>query len=136
MTLNELKEELNKDLPINQLQLQSEAANNPVLYGKWLQYLTELKLQHKKLSNQKAKAMKDRLMYYTGRHDTDVCLDEFDKTELRTVLPADEMVMKADTEMTVIEIVIKFCEGALDSIKNRGFAIKHIVDIRMLESGR
>lgn len=136
MTLNELKQELDKDLPINQVELQYEAANNPVLYGKWLRYLSDLKMQHKRLSNQKVKAVKDRLMYYTGRHDTDICIDQFDKTELRSVIPADETVMKADTEMAIIEIMIKFCEGSLDAIKNRGFAIKHIVEIRMLESGR
>ncbi|MGL4523047.1 MAG: recombination mediator protein UvsY [Bacilli bacterium] len=135
MTLTELKDELTKDLPINLTDLQYEAANNPVLHGKWLRYLVELKVQQKKLSNDKVKALKARLDYYTGRGD-EICLDQYDKTELRSVIPADTDVMKADTAMAVIEIMIEFCKGALDGVKNRGFAIKHIIDQRVLESGR
>lgn len=135
MKLDELKVQLDTDLPIKLTDLQWEAANNPVLYGKWLRFLADYRMQHKRLSNQKTKALRDRLDYYTGRGD-DICIDQYDKTELRTVLPADDKVMRADTEMEVLSIMIEFCKGALDAIKNRGFAIKHVIEQRQLEAGR
>lgn len=135
MKLEDFKNELDKDLPINLNDLQYEAANNPILHGKWLRYLSDLKMQHKKASNSRIKAMKDRLDYYTGRGN-DICLDQYDKTELRTVIPADDKVLRADTEMEIISIMMEFCKGALDAVKNRGFAIKHVIDQRQLEAGR
>lgn len=136
MNTTELKAELEKDLPINLTDLQYESAQNPVLYGKWLRYMTDLRMQHKKLSNQKLKEQKDRLLYYTGRHENDICIDVFDKTELRTIIPADDKVLRADTELEIVNIMIDLCKGALDAIKNRGFSIKAIIEQRQLESGK
>lgn len=135
MKLQDLKDELDRDLPIKLTDLQYEAANNPVLYGKWLRYLSDLKMIQKKHSNAKTKAVRDKLDFYSGRGD-DICLTEYDKTELKIVIPADADVMKADTELAIIDIMIDFCKGALDAIKTRGFSIKHIIEQRMLEAGR
>lgn len=135
MNLNELKQELEKDLPINQTDIQWELANNPVLYGKWLRYLSEFKMQARRVENQKAKALRDRLDYYTGRGD-DICIDQYDKTELRTVIPADDKVIRVSTELEIVTVMIDFCRGALDAIKSRGFALKSIVEYRQLEAGR
>lgn len=135
MTLDDLKKELEQDLPIKLTDMQHEAATNPVIYGKWLRYLSELKMQHKKASNDKVKATRDRFNFYTGRGD-DICLDQYDKSELRIILPADDEVLKADSKMAILEIMIDLCKGALDAIKNRGFAIKAIIEQRQLESGR
>jgi hypothetical protein len=135
MNLNDLKSELEQDLPIDMTQLQSEAAQNPVLYGKWLRYMNDFRMQHKRSSNTKAKAVRDRLMYYTGRGD-DICMDQYDKTELRMIIPADDTVLKADTEMEIITIMIDLCKGSMEAIKQRGYAIKAIIEQRQLESGR
>lgn len=135
MTLDDLKKELQSDLPINQTDLQYEAANNPVIYGKWLRYLSDLKMQHKKMQNQKTKALRERLEYYTGRGD-DICIDQYSPTELRTIIPGDSLILRADTEAEIINIMIEFCKGCLDAIKNRGYGIKQIVEIRQLESGK
>ena len=119
MNLNDLKSELEQDLPIDMTQLQSEAAQNPVLYGKWLRYMNDFRMQHKRSSNTKAKAVRDRLMYYTGRGD-DICMDQYDKTELRMIIPADDTVLKADTEMEIITIMIDLCKGSMEAINENG----------------
>lgn len=136
MTLDDLKKELEQDLPITLTDMQYEAANNPILYGKWLRYLAQFRLDHKKASNEKVKASSERFKFYTGRSEDDICPDHYDKTELRIIMPADETIMKADTKMAYLEIMIEFAKGALDAIKNRGFAIKHVIEQRQLEAGR
>lgn len=135
MTLAELKKELEQDLPINLTDIQWESANNPVIYGKWLRYVADFKIQHKRSTNDKAKAKKEQLDYYTGRGD-DVCLDHYAPSEMKTVLEASKSVMKADTEAEVLDIMVDFCKGALDAIKHRGYAIKNIIEQRILESGK
>ena len=135
MTLAELKLELEKDLPINLTDIQWESANNPVIYGKWVRYLAEYKVQHKRALNKRSKAKKVRLDYYTGRGD-DICLDQYAPSEMKTVLEASQDYMKADTEAELVDIMVDFCKGALDAVKHRGYAIKVIVEQRILESGK
>lgn len=135
MTLAELKLELEKDLPINLTDIQWESANNPVIYGKWVRYMTDLKVQYKREHNKKVKAKKERLDFYNGRGD-DICLFEYAPSEMKTVLEADPDVMKADTTAEVLDIMVDFCKGALDAVKHRGYAIKVIVEQRMLEAGK
>lgn len=135
MTLAELKLELEKDLPINLTDIQWESANNPVIYGKWVRYMSDLKVQHKREHNNKVKAKKERLDFYNGRGD-DICLNHYAPSEMKTVLEADPDVMKADTTAEVLDIMVDFCKGALDAVKHRGYAIKVIVEQRMLEAGK
>lgn len=135
MTLEELKKELETDLPINLTDLQWEAANNPVLYGKWLRYMSVYQIQSKKYMNEKVKAQRKTLDFYTGRGD-DISVDHYDKTELRTIIPSEKEVMEADTKMEVSEIMVGFCKEALNAIKQRGFSIKAIIEQRQLEAGK
>ncbi|QHJ78811.1 MAG: hypothetical protein [Caudoviricetes sp.] len=136
MTLDDLKDELEKDMPIKLTSLQSEAADNPILYGKWVRYLSEVKRDLLKADNELKRVVNDRYAFYTGRSDTDVCLDHYDKSELKYVLVADKEVMAAQTKVDLIGIMYDHCKLAIDSVKQRGYSIKSIVDQRMLESGK
>ena len=133
-TLNDLQVELAEDLPIKLTTLQSEAANNPVLYGKWNRYMADIKREFITASNGRKLAMRERLMFYTGRGD-DVCMDVYDKTELRVIIPASEPVLKADGLVQLIEAKMEFIKGSMEAIKQRGFAIRASIDIRKLEAG-
>lgn len=134
MTLDELKEELTRDLPIKLTALQAEAAENAVLYGKWSRYNVDLKKELIQHQNSRKLEMKKALMYYTGRGD-DVCLDVFDKTELRTIIPADDKVIVSNAAVELVEAKLDFCRYAQEAIKQRGFSIRAIIDIRKLEAG-
>lgn len=134
MKLEELQSELENDLPLKLTALQSEAADNAVLYGKWLRYLSDYKKLIVKYERDLKVASRDSLFYHTGRGD-DICLDEFSSTELRIVLPAKDEVLNADAMVKLTDIKIEFCKGALEAIKQRGFNIKAIVESRKHESG-
>lgn len=134
MKLEDLQEELSTDLKIDPLKLEYESSNNPILYGKWLNNYSTLKKDMLALENVKKKAMKDRLDYYTGRGD-DVCMDTYEKSELKTVLSADEAILRAETKLQYFAILLDFCSNAMDIIKSRGFAIKNSIEIRKFEAG-
>lgn len=136
MTLDDMKTELEADLKINLTSVQAEAAETASIYGKWVRYLADVKRDIIKADNELKRVTSDRFAFYTGRSEDDVCLDHYDKSELKYVLVADKQVMAATTKLDLLNIMYDFCKSALDSVKQKGFSIKAIVDIRMLEAGK
>lgn len=136
MTLDQMKEELEKDLKINLTSVQADAAETASIYGKWVRYLADVKRDIIRADNTLKKVTNERWAFYTGRSEDDVCLDHYDKSELKYVLVADPQVMEASTKVDLLNIMYDFCKSALDSVKQKGFSIKAIVDMRNLEAGK
>ncbi|QQG32199.1 recombination, repair and ssDNA binding protein [Citrobacter phage CkP1] len=137
MKLEELQEELKQDLVLDSTKLQYEAANNPVLYGKWLNKHSAIRKEMLRIEAQKKSALKKKLDYYTGRGDGDeFSMDRYEKSEMKTVLGADSEVLKIETGLQYWGILLEFCSGAMDAIKSRGFAIKHVIEMRQFEAGK
>lgn len=134
MKLSDLEEELKRDLVLDRTKLIFEAANNPVIYGKWIAKYSNIKKEILALNAQRKKAHKDKLDYYTGRSD-DVCMDRYERSELKVVLSADETILHIETKIELLTISLEFCSNAIEAIKNRGFAIKNVIDLRKFESG-
>ncbi|MFP9170158.1 recombination mediator protein UvsY, partial [Enterococcus faecalis] len=98
MRLEDLQEELKKDVFIDSTKLQYEAANNVMLYSKWLNKHSSIKKEMLRIEAQKKVALKARLDYYSGRGDGDeFSMDRYEKSEMKTVLSADKDVLKVDT---------------------------------------
>ncbi|ARW57613.1 hypothetical protein [Serratia phage X20] len=135
--LEAFQDELDKDLRIDSTKLQYEAANNPVLYGKWLRLHSTCRKEILRIEAQKKTALKRRLDYYTGRGEPgeEVCMDTYEKSEMKMVLSADSNVLKVETQLQYWGILLEFCSSAMDAVKARGFSIKHILDIRVFEAG-
>ncbi|MGZ7186039.1 recombination mediator protein UvsY, partial [Streptococcus pyogenes] len=80
---------------IDSTKLQYEAANNPVLYGKWLTKLSAIRKEMLRIEASKKSALKQKLDYYTGRGDGDeFSMDRYEKSEMKTVLSADKEVLR------------------------------------------
>ncbi|AIA64854.1 putative recombination, repair and single-stranded DNA binding protein [Cronobacter phage S13] len=136
MTLDDMKAELEEDLKINLTSVQAAASDTASIYGKWVRYLADVKRDIIRADNNLKKVTSDRFNYYTGRSEDDVCLDHYDKSELKFVLAADPKVMEATTKLDLLNIMYDFCKSALDATKQKGYSIKAIVDMRNLESGK
>lgn len=134
MKLEDLQEELKADLPIDSTKLEHESASNPILYGKWLNKYSTIKKEILSLENTKKKSLKERLDYYTGRGE-DVCMDVYEKSEMKTVLSADQNILRADTKLQYYGILLDYCSNAMDVVKSRGFAIKNSIEMRKFEAG-
>lgn len=132
--LKKLQEEYNKDIKINPGNIQYEAANNPVLYSKWLNIYSDTKHAILAAELKKRKILKDRLDFYTGRGDQ-ACMTLYEKSEMKTVIQADEEILKIDASIELNGIILDYLSKCIDNIKSRGFAIKNIIEIRKFENG-
>lgn len=136
MDLNQLRDKLDNDIKIDATKLQYEAGNNPVIYANWLKIYGEAKKEIIALDAKRKKAMKNRLDFYTNRSDDGWCSVEYDKSELKVVMAADDDILPLDTKIAYYQMIFDFASKALDIIKSRGFAIKNMIELRALESGR
>ncbi|EAP9918023.1 single-stranded DNA-binding protein [Salmonella enterica subsp. enterica serovar Muenchen] len=136
MDLNDLKDQLDSDVKIDATKLQWEALNNPVVYSKWLRIYSEAKREIVALEAKKKKALKDRLDFYTNRKDDAWNPIEYEKSEMKVVMAADEIIIKLDTKISYYSLIVDLAARAMDIIKGRGYAINQAIKIRELESGK
>ena len=134
MNLQEFQDKLDKDVKIDGTKLQWEASNNPVVYAQWLRAYSDVKKQIMLHEHKKKIALKERLDFYTGRGN-DICPDMYEKSEMKTVLAADESISSIEIKLQMYQIMLDFCSKALDIIKARGFSIKNMIEIRTMENG-
>lgn len=134
MNLQQLQDKLDKDVKIDATQLQYEASHNPVIYSQWLRAYSDIKKQIMLYEHKRKLALKQRLDYYTGRGD-EICPDMYEKSEMKTVLAADESIASIDLKLQMYQIMLDFCSRALEIIKARGFSIKNMIEIRTMENG-
>lgn len=133
--LQDLQEELATDVAINRTQLEQECYNNPIIYSKWLTKYSSIKKEIISVENQKKAVLKNRLDFYTGRLDNEICMDRYERSEMKTVMSADEAVLALDTKIQYLSLLMEFCSSAIDCIKSRGFTLKNIIDLRKFEAG-
>lgn len=136
MDLNDLKDQLDSDVKIDATKLQWEALNNPVVYSKWLRIYSEAKREIVALEAKKKKALKDRLDFYTNRKDDAWNPIEYEKSEMKVVMAADEIIIKLDTKISYYSLIVDLAARAMDIIKGKGYAINQAIKIRELESGK
>lgn len=132
-----LQSELNKDIKINPLKLSEELISNSYLYSKWARYMSEIKELMIKADVERKRINAERLNYYTGRSNTDICDFVYQNiSELRIILAADPYVLKAETKYNIYDNMITFVIKAMDAIKGRGFDIKAAMEQRQFEQGK
>lgn len=135
--LEAFQDELDSDLKIDSTKLQWEVQNNVLLHSKWLRLYSNCKKEIMRLEIQKKTAGKKALDFYTGRGEPgeEVCMDQYERSEMKTVLAADSSLLKIDTSIQYWQLLQDFASSALDAIKARGFNLKTMHEIRKFEAG-
>ncbi|EBB4213618.1 single-stranded DNA-binding protein [Salmonella enterica] len=135
MKLEELNEQLTKDLEVDQTKLSIELSKNPLLHARWLRVYNEARREIISLEAKKKKLLKDKIDYYSNRGD-EFCPFEYSTSELKIVLNADSELLPVDTKIEYYSLIADFANKALDAVKGRGYAINNMVKLRELESGK
>ncbi|ECX4133933.1 single-stranded DNA-binding protein [Salmonella enterica] len=135
MKLEELNEQLTKDLEVDQTKLSIELSKNPLLHARWLRVYNEARREIISLEAKKKKLLKDKIDYYSNRGD-EFCPFEYSTSELKIVLNADSELLPVDTKIEYYTLIADFANKALDAVKGRGYAINNMVKLRELESGK
>ena len=141
MNLEELKKEAHKDLPItDQEHLDQESYRNQEIKSKWLDYTSRFELLLVKNNGDYQKLYRAKWEYYGGKSDAKVYVAKpFDlkvlKTDLTMYITSDDEVIELGAKIEYLKTVIKFTEGVIKSIDNRGWDVSHAIAWKKFEAG-
>ena len=141
MNLDELKEEATKDLPIiDHEHMDQETYKNQIIKPKWLDYKTRFELLKIQANIKHTKLYRDKWEYYGGKSDAKIYVAKpFDlkvlKNDLAMYITSDEEVIALMDKIGYLETVIKYLEGVIKSIDNRGWDIKNAIEWKKFEAG-
>ena len=141
MNLEQLKEEAYKDLPITDKEhLDQESFHNQDIKAKWLDYKTRFELLLVKNKGDYQKLYRDKWEYYGGKADAKIYVSKpFDlrvlKTDLSIYITSDDDIIELGAKISYLETVIKYIEGVIKSIDNRGWDVSHAIGWKKFEAG-
>ena len=83
---------------------------------------------------------REKWEYYGGKSDAKVyAAKPFDlkvlKTDLQIYISSDSDVIELSNKIAYLETTIKFIDGVIKSIDNRGWDIKHAITWKQFEAG-
>ena len=137
MDLEQLQEQADKDLKINDTELDLESLKTPQLHNK---YLNKFKLLLTRSEDELKNITKDKWEYYTGKSDPAVYQAKpFNlkilKQDVDKYINSDEEYQRAYQKVKYLETVVDFLDRTVRQISNRGFVIKNAIDWRKFTSG-
>ena len=140
MDLEQLQAEADKDLNINDIELDLESLKTPKLHKKYLKFLTKFKLLLTRAEDEYRTIKKEKWEYYTGKADPAVYISKpFNLKILKADVPqyidADPEVQKLNQKVKYLETVTDFLDRTLKQISNRTFTIKNAIDWKRFTSG-
>jgi len=141
MTLEELQKEAREDLVIlDQERLDQESYKNQNIKPKWLEYRT--KYDHLLIMSRAnhQKMYREKWEYYGGKSDAKVYVAKpFDlrvlKTDLQMYINSDEEILALQGKISYYESIIKYIDGVIKSIDNRGWDIRNATEWKKFEAG-
>ena len=141
MNLEELKDEARKDLIIeNEEQLGSESLKNQKIKAKYLEQRSRFQLLLQKANGDYQRMYREKWEYYGGKADAKIDVAKpFDlkvlKNDLAMYITSDDEIIALSNKIGYLEIVIKYLEGVIKSIDNRGWDIKNAIEWKKFEAG-
>jgi hypothetical protein len=140
MDLEQLQLEADKDLKINDTELDLESLKTPQLHNKWMKHYTKFKLLLTRTDDELRVLKRDKWEYYTGKADPAVYQAKpFNfkilKTDIDKYLEADEDIQKLTQKVAYLNAVIDFLDRTIRIIVNRTYTIKNAIEWRRFTSG-
>ena len=140
MDLEQLQELADKDLKINDTELDLESLKTPQLHNKYMKHITKFKLLLTRAEDDLRTIRLFKWEYYTGKSDPQVYQQKpFNlkilKQDVDKYIEADEEIQKATQKVKYLETVVDFLDRTIRQISNRTFTIKNAIDWRKFTSG-
>ena len=140
MDLEQLQELADKDLKINDTELDLESLKTPQLHNKYLKHLTKFKLLLTRSQDDFNRLKREKWEYYTGKADPAVYqLKPFNlkimRSDVDKYIESDEEWIKANQKVKYLETIVDFLDRTIRQISNRTFTIKNAIDWRKFTSG-
>ena len=141
MSFEELKIEAREDLAIlDQERLDQESFKNQTIKPKWLEYRSRYDqlLIMRRADHQRMYSAKWE--YYGGKADAKIYVAKpFDlkvlKSDLQMYIQSDDEILELQGKIAYYESIIKYIDGVIKSIDNRGWDIRNAQDWKKFEAG-
>jgi len=140
MTLEELQAQADKDLVIDDTELDTESLKTPILHNKYLQYYNKFNLLLKRSQWEERTLQREKWEYYTGKSDPEVYKQKpFDlkvlKNDVHIYINSDEDIQKIQAKIEYQSAIVSYLEQILRILNNRSFTIKNAIEWRRFTSG-
>jgi|TARA_B100000085_G_C18288317_1_gene409104 hypothetical protein len=140
MTLDELQAQAEKDLKIDDTELDLESLKTPQLHSQYLKTYSTYALMMKKAEGDYSKLHIKKWLFYTGKADPQEYKEKnFDLKVLRQdvdkFLDADDEIIKQRQKVEYLKQICNYCEQTLKQINNRTFQIKNAVEWKKFTMG-
>lgn len=140
LTFEEIQNEVEKDLKIDDTELDLESIRTPQIHNKYLKLFSNYSLQYYKLKGDYKVLYREKWEYYTGKSSPEVYKEKpFDlkilKTDVGIYLDSDSDLQKLSQRIEYIKQIINYLEKVLRDINNRNWAIKNSIDFKKFLHG-
>ena len=140
MNLSEIQKSVEKDMVIDDLELDRASLDTPQLYNKYFQMYTQEALAYRRLDSDYKILLKDKWEYYTGKADPEVYKESpFDlkilKQDVQMYLDADPELDKLQSKLVYYKEKINYLEHILKNLNNRTFVIKNAIEWKKFTHG-
>jgi hypothetical protein len=143
MDIATIKQMVEKDMEIDDVNLDLESLKTPQLHGKYLNILhDESLLLHKTLIEQK-ELRRLKWEYYLGKLDEETLKDKgwqpfglkILRTDIDVYLESDKDLLRLEARVHYQREKVKYLESVLQSIGRRGWDIKSAIEWKKFMSG-
>jgi|TARA_Y100000389_G_scaffold199545_1_gene238142 antirestriction protein len=140
MTLEELQDLVDKDLKLNDSELDLESLKTPQIHNKYLKHYNNFKLLLVRAESEHKILKREKWEYYTGKASPQVYKDKpFDlkilKTDIDKYLDSDVDLQKLSQKISYLGTVVDYLDKVLRQITNRDWQIKNAIEWRKFTSG-
>ena len=140
MTLDELQAQAEKDLKIDDTELDLESLKTPQLHSQYLKTYSTYALMLKKAEGDHSQLHLKKWLFYTGKADPQEYKEKnFDLKVLRQdvdkFLDADDEIIKQRQKVEYLKQICNYCEQTLKQINNRTFQIKNAIEWKKFTMG-
>jgi len=143
MDIDTIKQMLQKDLHLNDAELDTESLRIPQLHSKYLNILHDEKLILQSLKVKKRNVLREKWEYYTGKLSEDqlkeLGWEPFDLKILRQdvdiYLESDKELIELKNKMSIQEEKVEYLNSIVKGITNRQFHIRDAIAWRKFLNG-
>lgn len=137
----DLTKEAEKDVAIDEFDIDGEALRTPKLHQKYSIMLSNESVALIKYQQLQKRIYMERWKYYNGKQTDSyyakhgIVNDKILKGDIEKYLAADTRLGFANELLEVQKQIVNYLERTVKDISNRGFHIKSVIDWRKFEAG-
>jgi len=133
MNIDELYTEVERDIKIDDTELDLESIRTPQLHNKYLKLFTKHSLQYKKLQDDYKVLYRVKWEYYTGKASPEVYVENpFElkvlKADIGIYMESDKDLQQLGQRMAYTKQIVEYLERILREINNRNWTIRNTIE--------